>query len=173
VWSDALARTGRSTAMAALSDIDASPVIDRGRVYAIGHGGRMAALELATGQRVWERNFAGTSTPWVVGEFVYIVTLEGDVMCLTRREGKVRWVKSLYRYKKPKKKTDPIQWAGPVLASEKLYIVGSNQRLVTISPYDGKVIATRKLGAPAFLAPVVADNMAYLLTDDGKLTAYR
>lgn len=173
VWSDALARTGRSTAMAALSDIDASPVIDRGRVYAIGHGGRMAALEMATGQRVWERNFAGTSTPWVVGEFIYVVTLEGELVCLTRGDGKVRWVHQLPRYKKVKKKTDPIKWSGPVLASEKLLVVGSNKTLVTVSPYTGKEIATVKLSSPAYLPPIVAGGMAYLLTDDGKLTAYR
>jgi len=173
VWADALARTGRSTAMAALSDIDASPVIDRGRVYAIGHGGRMVALELATGQRVWERNFAGTSTPWVAGEFIYIVTLEGEVLCLTRREGKVRWIQALDRYKSAKKKTNPIQWAGPVLAGDRLFLVSSNQRMVTLSPLTGELLSTEKLKAPAFLAPVVADNTLYLLTDDGKLTARR
>ena len=173
VWADALARTGRSTAMAALSDIDASPVIDRGRVYAIGHGGRMAALELATGQRVWERNFAGTSTPWVAGEFVYIVTLEGEVMCLTRREGKIRWVHPLDRYKSAKKKTDPIQWAGPILAGDRLFLVSSTQKLVAMSPLTGEVLSTEKLNAPAFLGPIVADNMLYVLTDDGKLTAWR
>lgn len=173
VWADALARTGRSTAMAALSDIDASPVIDRGRVYAIGHGGRMAALELPTGQRVWERNFAGTSTPWVAGEFIYIVTLEGEVICLTRREGKVRWVKQLEHYKSPKKKTDPIQWAGPVLAGDRLFLVSSNKEMVTLSPLTGEVVGTVKLKSAAFLGPVVADNMLYLLTDDGKLNAWR
>jgi len=173
VWADALARTGRSTAMAALSDIDASPVIDRGRVYAIGHGGRMAALELATGQRVWERNFAGTSTPWVAGEFIFIVTIEGEVVCLTRSDGKVRWVYQLQHFRKVKKKADPIQWAGPVLASDQLIVVGSNKQMVIISPYTGKLISTTKLGAAAYLPPIVANNTAYILTDDGKVTAYR
>jgi outer membrane protein assembly factor BamB len=173
VWADALARTGRTTAMAALSDIDASPVIDRGRVYAIGHGGRMAALELATGQRVWERNFAGISMPWVAGEFIYVVTLEGEVLCLTRGEGKVRWVQQLQHFRNVKKKTDPIRWSGPVLASEKLLVAGSNKQLLAISPYTGKVLMAHKLSAPAFLPPIVAGNTVYLLTDDGKLTAYR
>ena len=173
VWADALARTGRSTAMAALSDIDASPVIDRGRVYAIGHGGRMATLELSTGQRVWERNFAGTSTPWVTGEFVYIVTLDGEVICLTRREGKVRWVHQLDHYKNAKKKTDPIQWSGPVLAGDRLFVTGSNKELVAISPYSGEVLVTTKLDERAYLPPIVADNSLYVLTDDGKLTAWR
>jgi outer membrane protein assembly factor BamB len=173
VWSDALARTGRSTAMAALSDIDASPVIDRGRVYAIGHGGRLAVLEMATGQRAWERNFAGTSTPWVAGEFVFLVTIEGEVVCLTRADGKVRWVYNLPAYQNPKKRKNPIIWSGPVLAGDKLYLVGSNKQMITISPIDGKLIETVKLPAPAFLSPIVVDNTLYLLTDDGKLTAYR
>jgi outer membrane protein assembly factor BamB len=173
VWADALARTGRSTAMAALSDIDASPVIDRGRVFAIGHGGRMAALELATGQRVWERNFAGTSTPWVAGEFVFVVTTDAEVVCLTRGDGKVRWVVQLQHYKNAKKKTNPIHWSGPVLASDRLFVTGSNKTMVTISPFDGKVMATTKLDSPAFLPPIVADNMLYVLTDNGRLTAYR
>ena len=173
VWADALARTGRSTAMAALSDIDASPVIDRGRVYAIGHGGRMAALELATGQRVWERNFAGVSTPWVAGDFIFIVTLEGEVVCLTRSEGKVRWVLQLPHFNNAKKKSDPIRWSGPVLATDRLLIAGSNKQLVTVSPYTGKLVSTVKLSSPAYLPPIVAGNAAYLLTDDGKLTAYR
>ena len=49
----------------------------------------MAAIELATGQRVWERNFAGVSTPWVAGDFIYVVTLDAQLICLTRGEGKV------------------------------------------------------------------------------------
>ena len=173
VWSDTLARTGRTTAINALTDIDASPVIDRGRVFAIGHGGRMAALELATGQRVWERNFAGVSTPWVAGDFVYVVTLDAQVVCLTRGDGKIRWITQLDHYKNPKKKEKPYSWHGPILASDRLLITGSNGTLVTLSPYTGKQISAVRLGAPAYLPPVVANNAVYVLTDDGKITQYR
>lgn len=173
VWQDQLARTGRSTAMAALADIDGSPVIDRGRVFAIGHGGRMVALELATGQRAWERNFAGEWTPWAAGEFLYIVTVDGEVLCITRADGKVRWITKLGQYRKPKKKQNPIQWAGPVLASERLWLTSSNRELVAIDPYEGKRLTTIRLKAPSYLPPVVAGGMAYVLTDDGTLTAYR
>ncbi len=173
VWQDQLSRTGRSTAMAALADIDGSPVIDRGRVYAIGHGGRMVALEFATGQRVWERNFAGTSTPWPAGEFIFLVTDDGEVVCVTRSEGKVRWVQRLAQYGKPKKKKDPLVWEGPVLAGEKLWVAGSSRELLGINPYDGKTQLTLKLPGPTYLAPVVADGVMYVLSDNGKLTAWK
>ena len=63
VWQDALSRTSMSTSVAALSDIDADPVIDGGQVFAIGKGGRMVALELNSGQRQWEQNIAGIVDP--------------------------------------------------------------------------------------------------------------
>lgn len=173
VWTDALSRTGRTTALNALTDIDASPVIDAGRVFAIGHGGRMAAIDLSTGQRVWERNFAGTSTPWVAGDFVYAVTLDGEVVCVTRGEGRIKWVTRLTRYGNPKKKTKPIEYTGPVLASDRLLIAASDRQLITVSPYTGKTISSVKLSAAAYLPPIVAGGSVYLLTDDGKLTAYR
>lgn len=173
VWSDALARTGRTTAISALTDIDASPVIDRGRVFAIGHGGRMAAIELSTGQRVWERNFAGVSTPWVAGDFIFIVTIDAQLICLTRGEGKVRWVTQLPHYKDEKKKSGAYSWYGPVLASDRLLLTGSNKTMVSVSPYTGELLSSVKLPAPAYLPPIVADNQVYVLTDDGKLTAYR
>jgi len=60
LWSDALARTSLSTQVGVLTDVDADPIIDRGRVYALGQGGRMAAYELVTGQRIWELNLAAS-----------------------------------------------------------------------------------------------------------------
>ncbi|HTN41788.1 MAG TPA: PQQ-binding-like beta-propeller repeat protein, partial [Asticcacaulis sp.] len=71
VWADALSRTNISTEVGALTDVDADPIIDSGRVYALGQGGRMAAYELVTGQRIWELNLAGISTPAVAGEWIF------------------------------------------------------------------------------------------------------
>jgi len=173
VWQDQLARTGRTTALGALAGIAASPVIDRGRVFAIGHGGRMAALELATGQRVWERDFAGVNTPWAAGDWVFAVTVEAELVALTRADGKIRWVSQLRRWDNPKKKTGGIEWFGPVLAGGKLFLASSDKQLVAVSPADGKLIGETELSAPAYLQPIVANSMLYVLTDDGQLAAYR
>ena len=173
VWQDALARTGRSTALAALTDIDASPVIDRGRVFAIGHGGRMAALELATGQRVWERNLAGTSTPWVAGDFIFAVTIEGELVAVTRGEGKVKWVTQLPRWRDEEDKKGAIRWAGPVLAGDRLLLTGTNGELIAVSPITGEVLGRTEVGGVIYQPPVVAGGMLYVLNDEGRLTAFR
>src|SRR5690606_38349517 len=71
LWSGALARTSISTQVGTLTDVDADPIIDDGRVFALGQGGRMAAYELLTGQRIWELPLAGISTPAVSGDWIF------------------------------------------------------------------------------------------------------
>lgn len=173
LWGDALTRTSTTTSVSALADIDASPVIDRGRVFAVGKGGRMVSLELVTGQRLWEINLAGISTPWVAGEWVFVVTDDARLLCIARGTGKVRWVSQLARYRVEAKKKDPISWAGPVLAGDRLILANSQGQLVNVSVADGKVQSQIKAGGPILLSPIVADNTLYVLDNDGRLTAWR
>ena len=99
LWSDTLSRTAMSRSVSTLTDIDADPVIDRGRVFALGKGGRMASYELVSGQRIWEINIAGISTPVTSGEWVFVMTDEARLLCVARSTGKIRWISKLQRYK--------------------------------------------------------------------------
>ena len=173
LWQDALARTSVSTAVTTLSDIDAEPVIDAGRVYAVGQGGRMVALELVTGQRIWEINIAGTATPWVAGDWLFVVTDEGQLLSISRANGRVRWMTQLRRYRDEKDKKGQVGWVGPVLAGERLILANSLGEIAFVSPYDGAVQATVPTGMPVSLGPVVANNTLYVLHDNGQLSAWR
>jgi outer membrane protein assembly factor BamB len=173
VWQDTLSRTSITTSVGSLTDIDADPVIDQGRVFAIGEGGRMVSLELVTGQRLWELNVAGLSTPWVVGEWVFVVTDEAKLLCVSRATGKIRWVRQLDRFPKGKSKNGTINWTGPVLAGERLILANSLGQMVTVSPADGKTLETTKIGAPVFLQPIVANSTLYIFDSTGKITAFK
>jgi outer membrane protein assembly factor BamB len=173
VWQDALARTSISTAVTTMSDIDADPVIDQGRVYAVGQGGRMVALELVTGQRLWEINVAGISTPWVAGDWIWVVTDEAQLLAVARNTGKIRWMTQLAAYRDVKDKKGRISWSGPILAGERLILVSSTGQIVNVSPADGSVLSTVETRQPTTLSPVVANNTLYILHDNGQLSAWR
>ena len=173
LWGDALARTSITTSVASLTDVDASPAIDRGRVFAIGQGGRMVSMELVTGQRLWEINVAGIATPWVAGEWVFVVDDEARLLCIARSNGKVRWISQLPRYHRNKSKNGPITWVGPILAGGRLIVASSEGQLGNIDPSNGKLQSQTKAGAPVFLPPVVAGGTMYILSNDGHLTAWR
>ena len=173
VWGDVLARTGISTSVSTLTDIDADPVIDEGKVYAVGQGGRMAALDIVTGQRLWELNVAGVSTPAVAGEWVFVVTDQAKLLCIARSSGKIRWIAELPRWRNETRETKPIQWVGPVVAGDRLILASSDGRMVFLSPSDGHLLTMFDVGTPVYLSPAVAANTLYVLDDKGRLTAWR
>jgi len=173
VWGDALSRTSISTAVASLSDIDADPIIDQGRVFAVGQGGRMVSLELVTGQRLWEINLAGISSPWLAGEWLFVVTDDAQLLCIARVNGKIRWKVQLPRYRSEKKKTGPINWSGPLLAGERLILTNSEGQIFEVSPQDGSVIRQFDAGEPFYLPPIAANNTLYTLDSKGRIAAWR
>jgi outer membrane protein assembly factor BamB len=173
-WNESLIgqRSGPGGPVAAMTDIRGRPVIDNDRAIAIGSGGLLAAFDLRTGARVWERRLAGAQTPWVAGAHVFIITDNAEVVCLNRSNGKINWVTPLTAYSDEKKR-DPVLWAGPVLAGDRLLIGGSTGELLSLSPYDGRPLGKLNLGSPIMIAPVIADRTAYVLTDSGRLIALR
>lgn len=173
MWSDTLASVRRVNAVSALADIRGRPVIDGERVYAISHSGRMAAIDLRTGARAWDLELAGTEQPWVAGDFLYVLTSDAAVVCVTARDGLKRWVTPLRLFQDEAAKTGRIRWTGPVLAGDRLIVAGSNGEILSLSPYTGKILG-RVNASDSVTAPLaVAGNSLYVLTDGGRLLAMR
>ena len=163
IWSESLSRTRARSSLASLSDT-ARPAIAGGTVYAVGHAGRMIATAATSGERLWSLNVPGIQTPWVAGQSIYVVDVRGQLMSLTRKDGKIRWTVKL-----PGAKT----WSGPVLAGSRLWLASSKGHLVSVDPTAGRVLSTRNLGTPVYIAPIVAGGRMYVLTDKARLIALR
>ncbi len=172
-WNDILTRNGTRNALSDLDDIAGRPVIDRDMVFAISHSGMMVAINLDSGQRVWSRDVGGIQTPWVAGDFLYVLTVDDMILCLQRKDGRVKWVHQLPRWQDPDDKDDPIVWSGPVLVSDRLVAVSSDGFAEAISPYTGKMIARTQIPDGAYIAPVVANCTLYLYTNSAQLIALR
>ncbi len=172
-WSDNLAAIRRADAVSALADIRGRPVIDRGVVFAASHSGRVAAIDLRTGNRLWDREIASQEAPWVAGDYVFILSTTGEVYALRREDGRVRWSAELPRFRDPARQRDPILWAGPVLAGDRLILVNSQEEAWTLSPYTGEALGRVSLPGRASIAPIVAAQTLLFLTDSGDLVAYR
>jgi outer membrane protein assembly factor BamB len=172
-WSDTLARSGGLTPLSALADISGRPVIDRGVVFANSHAGRLVAIDIRSGERIWTIDVGGTQRPWVAGDYVYVITDNAQLMCVRRADGRVRWIRQLDAYRNVERRRGTIAWSGPVLVSDRLLILSSEGYAVSVSPYTGEIMGQVDIPDRAFIAPIVASNTVFILTDDGTLTALR
>jgi outer membrane protein assembly factor BamB len=160
-WTDSLARTTETSAAGILGD-PARPVIDKGVVFAVSHGGKMIATSESNGERLWTRNIASTQMPWVAGDTVYVVDLGGKLWALSRTDGAVKWATDL---------PGTGRWSGPVLAGGRLWLVSGDGLLVAADARSGQVISNLDLGTAVYVSPIVAGGRMYILADNATLIA--
>jgi outer membrane protein assembly factor BamB len=161
LWSESLARTRTVSSMASLSDA-ARPAIDNGTVYAVGHAGRLIATQARNGERLWSLSVPGLQAPSVVGDYLFVVDTSGQLLAITRRDGKLVWSVKL---------PGGGMWSGPTLAGGFVWVTSNKGTLAGVDPGTGRVISQQDLGAPIYVAPVVAGGRMYVLTDKARLIA--
>ena len=173
LWSDSLAAAGGRESVSELSAIHGMPVIQDGRVYAVGLGRLMLSLDLRSGRRLWEREIAGDETPCLAGEWIFVLSSDAKLAALSRIDGSVGWVTQLQAYENMEKRKDRIHWVGPTLAADRLIVASTIKTALAVSPYTGDVLGEQKLSGAVSVAPSVAMGTVFIVTDDGKLVALR
>lgn len=172
VWEDDLSSVRRSGSLSTIADIKALPVIDGGLVFAASYSGRMVALDQVSGKRVWQREVGSAETPCVAGDSVFMITTDQQLVAFSRQSGGIRWNVQLPQWLDGDKK-DSVSWTGPVLAGGRLIVAGSSGLMLDIDPKDGKTLKSTKLSGAVSLPPIVAGNTLFILTQNGRLAAYR
>ena len=173
VWTDSLASARGRTSLTDISAIRGLPVIADGRVYAIGLGGLLLALDLRSGRRLWEREISGEDSPWVAGDWLFVVSSDQRIAAIQRQDGRVAWVGDLPRWEDEEKQSDAILWFGPLLAGDRLIVVGTNEEALAVSPYTGEILGRQPLSGAAALGPVAASGTILIVTNAGRLIALR
>ena len=184
VWDQVLAQSTRTNALSEIRDIAGRPVLYNGVIFAASHSGAFQAMDARTGAVKWTLDADSVNTPWVSGDVVFLMSLQGELMSVSRDSGQIYWLTDLDEgYLKKKKgffgmgreKTVgkvPV-WTGPVVASDRLVLVNSLGQMLAFDAKSGKREDSLKLPGPAYIAPIAVGDKLFVVTDDAKLVAIR
>jgi outer membrane protein assembly factor BamB len=173
LWTERLAAARQINPITNIADITARPVVDRGVVIAVSNAGRLAALDIRTGRRLWDVDIGGIQTPWLAGDWVYALSNEGQLVCIERNSGRIKWSAQLNSFTTERQRRTPIVWTGPVIASDRLIVAGSHGEALSLSPYTGQVLGRIVIGERVLISPIVAEGTIYFLDDTGRVLALR
>ncbi|SHI87376.1 PQQ-like beta-propeller repeat protein [Wenxinia saemankumensis] len=175
-WSAVIAgsRPGFAQGIAA-TDIGADPVIDGSRVYVGNASGRVVALDLDTGERLWTATQGATSPVVPAGGSVFFVNDIGQLTRADAATGTSVWQVDLPLFEEDNPRRYQTRWVhyGPVLASGRLIVASSDGVLRSFDPVSGALTGQVPLPGGAASAPVVAGGTLYVVSEDGQLLAFR
>ncbi|OUI97282.1 dehydrogenase [Acetobacter indonesiensis] len=174
VWSDMLGNVNSQASTLNLSCVRGLPVVVDSTIYAVSMAQVLAAVDIRTGRRQWERAIASQNSILCVGDWLFIVSLDEQLACIDRLSGHVRWITQLRRFRRVDVGKDIVTWIGPVMAGGQLVCISTlpGNGVVRVNPVNGAIISVDSSNAVSFVPPIVVDEQMLIITNDGKLRSY-
>ncbi len=169
LWTNSLAVGKRTLASAIFAGIGGDPVIDGTVVFAASSGGLLAVYDMPYGQPLWQKQVSSVNTPWVSGDYLFVLTADNTLVAFVKYDGRIRWATRLPSFENEEKKLDSIFWRGPVLANGKLAVVSSRGELRLYSAADGTLDSTIDVADDIYTAPIVVGGKMYLINKSAEL----
>ncbi|MEE4277548.1 MAG: outer membrane protein assembly factor BamB [Halieaceae bacterium] len=145
-------------------DVDGAMALVGMELYVASYQGRVSALDVRTGRKLWQRNvssFNGVSQGF--GN-VYVAEETGTIVAHLRNGQGIRW------------EQDALAWRGlsrPIPVSSYLAVVDFEGYLHILSQVDGEFLARERPDKSGARADMIADGTRlFVYTNDGKLVAY-
>jgi outer membrane protein assembly factor BamB len=173
LWTDSVASLLPRTAIQGLGDVRATPVHDGGLIFVVSQSGRFVVFSARNGLPVWERAIGGIEMPWVAGESVFVLSLDGRLYALRRSDGAVRWITELdgavpLDVVAPEK---PPRYVGPIVAGDKVYVVSRDGVVQAFDASTGAAGEVFSTGQEILTPPQVAGGRMFLVGRSGTLIA--
>lgn len=162
-WSRPIAIPEGGFSIERMRDIDADPVIDGHHVYAATYQGQIASLSWHSGEPLWSQDISSYTGMAVDNDTVYVSDAKSDIWAFNASSGTVRW-----------RQTDLAarNVSAPALMGHYIVVGDSEGYLHWISKTNGHLAGRDFVGNTIQAAPLVENNIVYVLTTNGSLVAY-
>ena len=175
LWNSFVAGGRIGTAYSGINDITSDPVVVGGTIYAGNQSGRVVAMNARTGTRIWTASEGAYSPVVVAGGAVFFVSDRNELIRLDAGDGSRVWGTELplYQANRTRRRQAVFTHYGPVLAGGRLVVASGDGVIRMFSPESGLLTGTLEVRGGAAAHPIVVGDTLLVVSQDGRLHAYR
>lgn len=175
LWTTSVSGGRSGVAYANINDVTSDPVIVGGRIYAGNQSGRVVAIDPATGARLWTAAEGAYSPVLATGSDLFFVSDRNELIRLDAASGERIWGTELPLYvnDRERRRRAVFTHYGPILAGGRLVVASGDGNIRLFSPESGQLVGAVEMRNGAAAHPIVVNDMLLVVTDDGRLNAFR
>jgi outer membrane protein assembly factor BamB len=164
VWEARVAIAQGRSEIERIVDIDGTMATQGVELYVASYQGRLAALEMRAGRKLWQRNVSAVSGVSVGFGNVYVADEDGTVSAFLRNGQGVRWQNIDLGYR---------ELSRPTPISSYVAVVDFEGYLHLLSQVDGVIVGRARPDSDGARADMIASgNVLYVYGNSGELVAY-
>jgi len=168
VWSESININSKSNSLTDISDI--SSIVTKSSLIASKLGAKIIALDIADGNRLWQKRLLLAKTPIAIQDYVFVLTEDNKLLALSALNGGVYWqtdLKNLYE------SNNKVQWSDLAIYHNNIVLTNSNKDIIFISADSGNINFRKNISTFSPTAPIFVENTMFILNQDNKLISYQ
>ena len=164
IWSTSISGGRSGRAVSIVDDIVTSPVVDGSTVFVANASGRITALNLDNGERIWGKPLGTLGNIWPAGDSLFLVNDLSQLVRMDKYSGDIVWSVQLPSFLKinPRKSKEVVAHFGPIVASGRVILASSDKKIRVFNPIDGSLIDDVRVPSGATSNPVIAVSYTHL-----------
>lgn len=162
-WQVPIAIPATTEAVSNMVDLDGTPAMDNGVIFATSYHGTLSAVNSSNGQIIWQRTNSSFESPVIINNKVIVVDETGRVQAFDESTGVTLWQQKnlLYRF-----------ISNPAALNNEAVVGDYAGYVHFISLDDGHLLARVHLSNSGIkAAPLIYNNEVIVTTNDGHVVA--
>jgi len=163
LWAQSIATPRGAFAVQRMIDIDADPIVYDHHIYAATYQGRIASLDWGSGRILWSHDISSYTGMTANADNVFISDADSNLWAFNANSGLVNWRQTDLEYR---------TISGPAVMDNYVVVGDAKGYVHWLSLRDGHFAARLYQGGAIYAAPIVRNGIAYVLSNNGNLSAY-
>jgi outer membrane protein assembly factor BamB len=172
LWAHSLVSNQKVSSATEINTISSYPIVEEGNIYAISNSNKMLALDIRTGDVIWEKEIGSMQNMLLAGDYLFVISNRNILYAIDKYEGDIVWSLDIKNHIADKDIKGEIYSSQPVMINGDILLAFSNGQVFKINAYKGNLVAKMDLGVDISNGLIVAKGNVVGISDDADVIVF-
>ena len=166
MWQYEVGQPQGRTELERLVDVTGQPLVIETAVMVVGYQGKLALVDIRTGQEIWSRKASSLYSPMIGGGQIYLASANGDIVALRGSDRREVWTQDRLAWR---------QLTQPMVYEDYLVVGDFEGYLHVIDREDGKLVGQLEFDDEGIRVPAqrLANGNLLVFGNSGKMAVFQ
>jgi outer membrane protein assembly factor BamB len=166
LWQYEVGQPDGRTELERLVDIAGQPLVVETALLVVGYQGKLALVDIRTGQEIWSREASSLYSPMIAGGDIYLASANGELVALRGSDRRELWTQDRLKWR---------QLTQPMVYEDYLVVGDYEGYLHAVNREDGKLVGQLEFDDEGIRVPAqrLANGNLLVFGNSGKMAVFQ
>ncbi len=173
LWAQMLVSNRQTRSTTEINTIGAYPIVENGVIYAVSNSDVMLALDMRTGDKLWEKEIGAMQNMLLVGDYLFVISNRNVLYAVKKYTGEVAWTLNVRDFLNKEDMNATVYAVSPLMLNGQILLAFSNGRILKIDAEKGVVTAKTSLDIDISNGLIAAQQKVVAVTNKADVIVFQ